>query len=183
MKSFYVAVIVVAIIVGGAVAGLNSRDTTTSAESNSLVQNANNAAFRDGLFLGGLDGSQGNRPHFSSGRWSTDAGRASYIHGYQTGYRSALAKRSAPAVDPAEFAGYRDGMWDGASDRSNARPFHAAKTGNYQRASHGYAEVSTQRNQHAAAYRQAYSNGYQAGYYYRQLERMGSDQLAEVFNL
>ena len=92
----------------------------------------------------------------SSGRWSTDQDRASYIAGYQQTYRELIA-RATKVTEPsaAELAGYRDGLLDGARHRKAAQPFQVNKTDNFRNA--GYAEVN--------AYRDAYSNGYQQGYY------------------
>lgn len=114
------------------------------------------AAYRDGFYQAKIDVAKGRKPHLSSGRWSTDQDRASYIAGYQQTYRELIA-RATKATEPsaAELAGYRDGLLDGARHRKAAQPFQVNKTDNFRNA--GYAEVN--------AYRDAYSNGYQQGYY------------------
>jgi hypothetical protein len=61
----------------------------TSVQSNSRASNAKratDAAFRDGLFLGQLDATQGRTAHISVGRWSSVANRDSFRAGYQAGY-------------------------------------------------------------------------------------------------
>lgn len=54
---------------------------------NSMLH-ANDAAFRDGLFLGKLDASNRTAQHVSVGRWATDRDRSSFRSGYEAGYRS-----------------------------------------------------------------------------------------------
>jgi len=61
--------------------------------------------------------------------------------------------------------GYCDGTLDGASDRMKAQPFQAEKTANYRTAGQGYLEVKAHPEEYIRFYRQAYSNGYQQGYY------------------
>ena len=114
------------------------------------------AAYRDGFYQAKIDVAKGRKPHLSSGRWSTDQDRASYIAGYQQTYRELIA-RATKVTEPsaAELAGYRDGLLDGTRHRKAAQPFQVNKTDNFRNA--GYAEVN--------AYRDAYSNGYQQGYY------------------
>jgi hypothetical protein len=114
------------------------------------------AAYRDGSYQAKIDVAKGRKPHLSSGRWSTDQDRASFIAGYQQTYHE-LAARNSKAVEPsvAELAGYRDGLLDGSRHRKTAQPFQVNKTDNFRNV--GYAEVN--------AYRDAYSNGYQQGYY------------------
>ncbi len=53
------------------------------------------AAFRDGLYLGGLAARRGEEPHISEGRWSNQADRTSFTAGYQQGYDEAIAVRAA----------------------------------------------------------------------------------------
>ena len=114
------------------------------------------AAYRDGSYQAKIDVAMGRKPHLSSGRWSTDQDRASFIAGYQQSYHE-LAARTAKVAEPsaAELAGYRDGGLDGARHRKASQPFQVNKTDNFRNV--GYAEVN--------AYRDAYSNGYQQGYY------------------
>jgi len=59
----------------------NVRNTTISPHAD--------AAYRDGLFLGRLDGKQGRTAHMSLGRWSTASERTSFAAGYQVGYGKA----------------------------------------------------------------------------------------------
>lgn len=61
----------------------------TRVQSNSDTSNvkrATDAAYRDGLFLGQLDATQGRAAHISIGRWSSPADRESFAAGYQAGY-------------------------------------------------------------------------------------------------
>jgi hypothetical protein len=115
------------------------------------------AAYRDGSFQAKIDVEKGRKPHFSSGRWNSDQDRASFIAGYQQTYRELADARQTKFASPSatELVGFRDGLLDGARHRKSAQPFQVSKTDNYRKA--GYAE--------ADAYREAYSNGYQQGYY------------------
>lgn len=61
----------------------------TSVHSNSQasqVKRAADAAYRDGLFLGQLDATQGRAAHISVGRWSSVTDRESFTAGYKAGY-------------------------------------------------------------------------------------------------
>jgi hypothetical protein len=115
------------------------------------------AAYRDGSFQAKIDIANGRKPHLASGRWGTDQDRASFIAGYQQTYRQLADSRPIKVAEPsaAELAGFRDGLLDGARHRKAAQPFQVNKTDNFRNV--GYAEVE--------AYRGAYSNGYQQGYY------------------
>jgi hypothetical protein len=117
------------------------------------------AAYRDGAYQAKIDVENGRKPHFSSGRWSTDQDRASFIAGYEDHYKVLAEAKSGRGLEPtaAEVAGRRDGMVDGARHRRAAQPFQVSKTDNYRNAG-GYGDSNTN-------YRDAYSNGYQAGYY------------------
>ncbi len=53
------------------------------------------AAFRDGLYLGGLAAERGEAPHVSEGRWLNHADRTLFAAGYQQGYDRGLAVRAA----------------------------------------------------------------------------------------
>ncbi|MGC2196004.1 MAG: hypothetical protein WA628_15110 [Terriglobales bacterium] len=121
------------------------------------------AAYRDGAYQAKIDVDSGRKPHFSSGRWSTDQDRASFIAGYEQSYRTLAEARSGKLEPTApELAGHRDGVLDGARHRRASQPFQVSKTENYRKAG-GYADANTSSDQQY--YRDAYSNGYQEGYY------------------
>jgi hypothetical protein len=137
-------------------------------------------AVRDGLYAGKMDAAQGNRPHLSSGRWSADVDRRSYVVGYQKGYSQVLqfGLTAVPAPQLAELNGYRDGVNDGASDRRAAKPFQLSKTDNYKNAAEDLVEVGTDQERSRLAYPQAYANGYQEAYYGR--DRQNRDSSSEL---
>lgn len=119
-----------------------------------LIVKQADAAFRDGAYQAKIDVDRGRKAHVSSGRWSTDQDRASFILGYEEGYKALTeAKSGKTEASAAEVAGYRDGVSDGARHRRASQPFQLGKTENYLRPESG------------AGYRDAYSNGYQEGYY------------------
>jgi hypothetical protein len=67
--------------------------STMITNANSRIQGpgekANDAAYRDGLFLGQFDGKRGRVPHVSIGRWSSQPDRDSFAAGYKAGYERA----------------------------------------------------------------------------------------------
>lgn len=126
-------------------------------------------AFRDGVYQAKLDATQGRRPHFATGRWASDAARASYAAGYQQGYREFYEDRSGQLMEPsvAELAasGYRDGMFDGAWHRMAAQPFQPDQTANYRDAGTTNLDVNANADRYKHFYREAYLNGYHQAYY------------------
>ncbi len=74
----------------GAGAAVSNRVSSVDGNTAAIQAQAGNAAFRDGLYLGKLTASQGKDAHISEGRWSQPADRASFVRGYQQGYRSQL---------------------------------------------------------------------------------------------
>lgn len=127
------------------------------------------AAFRDGHYQAKLDAQEGRKPHFSIGRWNTEAARALFIAGYQQGYREFSESRSGRVVEPsvAELAatGYRDGMLDGARHRLGSQPFQLDQTQNYREAGLAYLEVNAETEQYKQIYREGYASGYQQAYF------------------
>jgi hypothetical protein len=71
----------------GAGAAVSHHD---SAEDQHLAATANDAAFRDGLYLGKLTAKQGGSAHVSRGRWSSESDRTAFSRGYQEGYQSKM---------------------------------------------------------------------------------------------
>jgi hypothetical protein len=129
---------------------------------------SNDAAFRDGMYQAKIDVQVGKSPRLRSGRWSSHADRALFIAGYEQAYReySEAQPGKWTELTAAELAGYSDGTLDGASDRLKAQPFQAGKTANYQTAGQGFLEARANPEEYMKFYRQAYSRGYQQGYYF-----------------
>ena len=67
---------------------------------------ATDGAFRDGLFLAQLDAQSGREPHIATGRWSTDADRASFTSGYQRGYREFSEAHAARLAKQSKLAAH-----------------------------------------------------------------------------
>jgi hypothetical protein len=138
--------------------GLMARSSRGVRETSNMKQT--DAAYRDGAYLAKIDVEKGRKAHFSSGRWSTDQDRASFIAGYEHSYKTLMeASKSEPSA--SELAGYRDGVMDGARHRRAAQPFQVSKTENYRKAGGYQANAGLDQQD----YRAAYSNGYQEGYY------------------
>lgn len=150
MKKQSAVVVAAVLCVGMGVAALSSRGSHPA-----LSVQERDAAYRDGAYQAHLDVDRGRKAHFSSGRWSTDQDRASFIAGYEQSFRTlSEARTGKPASsNAAELAAYRDGVADGARHRRSSQPFQLNKTDNYRR-------IETD-----AGNRDAYSNGYQEGYY------------------
>jgi hypothetical protein len=53
----------------------------------------NNAAYRDGLYLGKRDAEQGRSEHISSGRWAQAQDRESFASGYRQAYATTTTER------------------------------------------------------------------------------------------
>jgi hypothetical protein len=120
--------------------------------------NQADAAFRDGVYQAKMDVAGGRKAHLASGRWATDQDRASFITGYERAFKVLTGK--AIELNPLQLAAYHDGVMDGANQRRAAQPFQLNRTDNYRKAGGYLAEDAS-----LAAYREAYSNGYQEGYY------------------
>jgi len=124
--------------------------------------NQADAAFRDGVYQARIDVAGGRKAHISSYRWASDQDRASFISGYQRSFKVLTEQRTGKAIEltAIELSAYHDGVVDGARHRRAAQPFQLSKTDNYRKAG-GYAEADG----NLVVYREAYSNGYQEGYY------------------
>jgi hypothetical protein len=93
MKKLFLFMLVGSVAVGA----LTSRNLLTKADltDSSLVSQAGNAAFRDGMHLGRFDAESGRTRHLSVGRWSSDSNRAWFVAGYQAGYQANTLKANA----------------------------------------------------------------------------------------
>ena len=162
--------LLVAIVLTGAAAAVVFTKEVTSArvDTESLMVNA---AYRDGLYQGGMDARQNLLPHLTSGRWSSDADRGSYIAGYHSGYEQIgdYANGQEPASPTSAWIGFQDGLKDGKLQREHSAQFQAGKTANYLRADRGYSTSEGDHEQYRATYRDAYANGYQHGFYGNQM--------------
>jgi hypothetical protein len=70
----------------GTSAMLVQRDVTIRQKKSVDVRLTNDAAYRDGLYLGKLAHAANRRTHPPIGRWSTEKDRASFTAGYQQGF-------------------------------------------------------------------------------------------------
>ena len=70
----------------GTSAMLVQRDITMRQKQNVDVQLTNDAAFRDGLYLGRLAHAAQRRTPAPVGRWSTEKDRALFAAGYRQGF-------------------------------------------------------------------------------------------------
>src|ERR1700675_1376246 len=75
------------------------------------------APYRDGAYQAKIDVEGGRKAHFSSGRWSTDQDRASFIAGYEDHYKMLAEAKSGRGAKPTapEVAAPRAGLGDGAA--------------------------------------------------------------------
>jgi hypothetical protein len=150
--------VIIAVVVLAAMAVTVRRQHDSAQPTNQ----ATNGAFRDGIYQARLDAQSGRRPHLTSGRWSNDADRASFVSGYEQQYSLLSARSPRPRVShPADLIGLRDGISDATEDRRQARPFALSSTEVLRIAK----SRSQNDSQYARHYAQAYANGYQHGYY------------------
>lgn len=70
----------------GTSAMLVQRDVTIRPKQSADVQLTNDAAYRDGLYLGKLAHAAKRHVHPPIGRWSTEKDRASFAAGYLQGF-------------------------------------------------------------------------------------------------
>jgi hypothetical protein len=71
-------------------AGNSSRNTGAKVIN---IAYANNAPYRDGLYVGRLHAESGRAPKTTTSRWSTASDRAAFMEGYREGYQ--LAAKAA----------------------------------------------------------------------------------------
>ena len=81
--------------VGLAALALVNHANLASRPSASVAAQETNAAYRDGFYLGRLDGQEGRKAAPSVGRWNLEQDRTAFKAGYQKGYSEALAARLA----------------------------------------------------------------------------------------
>lgn len=82
MKPFQYTLVIVAALIATAA----SSRVATPQPGQADRFHATDGAYRDGLFIGHLDRSHGQRHHLASGRWNNPADRQSFVAGYEQGY-------------------------------------------------------------------------------------------------
>lgn len=73
--------------------GLASRANQPRKLKSADASRETDAAYRDGLYLGRLDGQEGRKVRPSVARWNANQDRASFLFGYQEGYREGQSAR------------------------------------------------------------------------------------------
>lgn len=84
---------VLAIYCVGTSAMLVQRDVTVRQRQIADVQLINDAAFRDGLYLGKLAHAENRQTRPPIGRWSSEKDRSSFAAGYQQGFNAESSSR------------------------------------------------------------------------------------------
>ena len=92
-KKLSVFLAILAMPWGVATVGLAGRASWPRHGSNVDAAQEMDAAYRDGFFLGELDGRQGRKVKPSIARWNTEKDRATFKAGYEKGYAAALTSR------------------------------------------------------------------------------------------
>ena len=96
MKNLPVFTIVIALCLGAATAMIQIGRGSDGLQSSSIqTVRATNAPYRDGLYLGKLAAARGGESQISTGRWTTEADRASFTAGFQQGYDAGLVLRAS----------------------------------------------------------------------------------------
>lgn len=129
--------------------GFTGRVRTNQVRSNDI---ATNGAFRDGLYQAKLDEQSGRKPHVRTGRWTSDADRASFLAGYQ---RQSERLRAAGQ----EHEAFKQGLNEGTEARSGDRPFALRTNLRSQQAGRPLS------HEQKAQFELSYADGYQLGYY------------------
>jgi hypothetical protein len=86
------SVLALAVLLGMPALFSNSRHAVSAAEKAEALL-ATDGAFRDGLFVGRLSAEWGRAPRPTIGRWSSERDRASFVAGYQRGYKQGVSER------------------------------------------------------------------------------------------
>ena len=90
MKKLFLLTIVIALCLSAAAIIQSGRGSNASQNSSVDARQVTSGPFRDGLYLGKLAAECGGESHISSGRWATEADRASFTAGFQQGYHDGL---------------------------------------------------------------------------------------------
>jgi hypothetical protein len=83
-NSFFWVVLVAVLAIVVAAIYFTSRNISGS-------NDAMNAAYQDGRYLGKLAAKSGQPPHVAFARWSTDSDRDAFIRGYETTYEQTVS--------------------------------------------------------------------------------------------
>jgi hypothetical protein len=155
-KTLFIALFFLAILITFAVV----RPVRGSATN--LDRSSNDAAFRDGAYLGRLAAERGEVLHIASGRWSNEEDRRSFTSGYKEGYAKVLT--DVVAQSRATDGAYRDGLYQGRLDAQEYRVVHITNgrwTRQEDRSSYiqgykqAYATVSAMRGKYDRSVREA----------------------------
>jgi hypothetical protein len=96
MKNLPVFTIVIALCLSAAAAMIQSGRTSDGGQISSIqTVRATSAPYRDGLYLGKLAAARGGESHISTGRWTTEADRASFKAGFQQAYDTGSELRAS----------------------------------------------------------------------------------------
>jgi hypothetical protein len=96
MKNLPIFTIVIALCLGAATAMIQSGRGSNGRQSSGIqTAHVTNAPYRDGLYMGMLAAARGGESHISTGRWMTEADRASFKAGFQQGYDAGPVLRAA----------------------------------------------------------------------------------------
>jgi len=95
MKNLSLFTIVIALCLSAAAMIHSGRGSNGWQSSKVDTSHVTSAPFRDGLYWGKLTAERGGESHISSGRWATEADRASFTAGFQQGYHDGLVVRAS----------------------------------------------------------------------------------------
>ncbi len=95
MKTLSLSTIVIALCLSAAAMIQSGHRSNASQNSSVEARQVTSGPFRDGLYIGKLAAERGGESHISSGRWATEANRASFKAGFQQGYQDGLVLRAS----------------------------------------------------------------------------------------
>jgi len=110
-KTYVIVLVLASSLVAGRAVRTAALVRPAQTEDQSPEQAAN-ASFRDGRYLGELAARRGEQPHLSIGRWASSEDRTSFAAGYVEGYRQGRAAREKTGSD-----GSGSGLGDERSQR------------------------------------------------------------------
>jgi hypothetical protein len=90
MEKLFTFALAIVVCLGTTAMLATSGRVTRQSQSPDLKM-VSDGAFRDGLYVGKLAAERGGPQHPLTGRWSNERDRASFLEGYQRGYRDFLA--------------------------------------------------------------------------------------------
>jgi hypothetical protein len=145
MKRYAIWIVLLVVCTGAVVMAKKRGNDTVPQETR---QQAESAAYRDGLYLGKMAAERGDAAHVATARWSSDTDRVQFAAGYEQAFGAGATANTQS--DAKTVAAYRDGLYMGKLDSENGDDPHVAVARWSQPA-------------HRAAFAEGYNQGFKNG--------------------